>query len=353
MKQKAAGNRRLLPPGDLSTFCSQVCMVLRAAIPISEGIAAIGENVDTQEGKELIRRIQPVLEQKGSLSESLKAAGAFPDYMVSMIDIGEKAGKLDDVMEALALYYEREDRIRNRIRSAVVNPLILTLMMAAVVAVLLIRVLPVFNDVFHDMGSPISAATSSILYGGTAIGQVALVIIALLAVLLIAVLLAGKTRNGYRRLTGLASVFGFTRRLSEKIDCSHFASVFSMMLSSGYDTSRALELIPNILTDSGICEKISRCRASLDRGESFPNAMEKAHLFPGIYGSMVRIGTKTGNLDEVMKNLAERYSEEVDESIGKAVSFIEPAMVAVLSIVIGAILLSVMLPLMGIMSSIG
>jgi Type II secretory pathway, component PulF len=352
-EKKNRGAGRVLAPGDISLFCSQVCMVLRAAIPLPEGIAAIGENMENESGRGLVRSLQTDLERNGSLSQTLKNAGVFPPYMVSMVHIGEKAGKLDDVMEALSLYYERDDRLRSRVRSAVVYPLILTLMMAAVIAVLVVRVLPIFDDVLRDMGSDMTAVSAAVMRAGTTIGVVALVVILLLAVLLVVLLIIGRTAAGSDGLAVLLARFRPTRRLTDKIDSARFASVLSMMLSSGYDTSEALELIPDIITGRRMLEKIDRCRKAVAGGEPFPRALEQAQMFPGIYGSMVRVGTKTGNLDEVMKSLAQRYSEEADESIGRAVAVIEPAMVAVLSIVIGAILLSIMLPLMGIMSSIG
>lgn len=344
---------RPLSSNDVSLFCSQVVLILRAAIPLQEGIAAIRENVEDANGRELILRIQKSLEQNGSLYLALKNAGVFPKYMVNMVNIGEKAGKLDNVMEALSLYYDRDDRLRRRIRSAILYPLILILMMAAVISVLVIKVLPVFNEVFLDMGSDMSAVSSSVMRIGMDIGKYALIVIIVLAVLLLLVLIFSKTESGSRKIADVLGRFGPTRRLSDKVASARFASVMSMMLSSGYDTSEALELIPNILTNRKMIDKVKKCSEAVNTGASFPKAMESVNMFPGIYASMISIGAKTGNLDTVMHNLAELYSEDVDDSVDKVVSVIEPSMVAVLSIVIGAILLSVMLPLMGIMSSIG
>ncbi len=342
-----------LSSSDVSLFCSQVVLLLRAGIPLQEGIGAISENIDNPKGRELISRIQSGMEQNHSLYLALNSTGAFPKYMVNMINIGEKAGKLENVLEALSLYYDRDDKLRGRIRSALLYPFILILMMATVISVLVIKVLPVFDAVFMDMGSDMSAASTAVMHAGTVIGKVALVIIIILSVLLLLALILYKTEKGYQWISTFLSNFSLTRRLSDKIASARFASAMSLLLSSGYDTSEALELIPNILNNRIIIDKINKCREAVDSGVSFPTALSDVNLFPGIYSSMVNIGSKTGSLDTVMHRLAEIYSEDVDESVNKAVSFIEPAMVAILSIVIGAILLSVMLPLMGIMSSIG
>ncbi len=356
MNEKTTVNQSSAKPlssSDVSLFCSQVVLLLKAGIPLQEGIGAISENIDNAKGRELISRIQTGLEESGSLYLSLNSTGAFPKYMINMVNIGEKAGKLDTVMEALSLYYDRDDKLRTRIRNALLYPLILILMMAAVISVLMIKVLPVFDAVFMDMGGDTSATASAVMYAGTAIGKTALVIILLLSAVLLIALILYKTEKGYKWISESMSNFPMTRRLSAKIASARFASVISMLLSSGYDTSEALALIPTILSNKNIIEKVHQCRKSVDTGSSFPKALGDANLFPGIYASMISIGAKTGSMDTVMSRLADIYNEDVEDSVNKAISFIEPALVAILSIIIGAILLSVMLPLMGIMSSIG
>jgi len=342
-----------LSSSDVSLFCSQVVLLLRAGIPLQEGIGAMSENIDTPKGKELLHRIQTGMEQNHSLYLALNSTGAFPNYMINMINIGEKAGKLESVLDALSLYYDRDDRLRSRIRSALLYPFILILMMGAVISVLVIKVLPIFDAVFMDMGSDMSAASATILHAGTVIGKIALIAIIVLSVFLLCALILYKTEKGYQWISTVLNNFPLTRRLSDKISSARFASAMSLLLSSGYDTSEALELIPNILTSKLMIGKLHLCREAVDSGAAFSKALADVHLFPGIYSSMIGIGAKTGNLDTVMSHLADIYAEDVDESVNRAVSFIEPAMVAILSIVIGAILLSVMLPLMGIMSSIG
>lgn len=338
---------------DVSLFCSQVVLILKAGIPLAEGIAAIGENVQSAQGKELVQQIGAEIERNGSLYSALKHTGKFPDYMVNMVNIGEKAGKLESVMDALSLYYARDDRLRRRVRSAVLYPLILVLMMAAVIGVMVVKVLPVFNEVFLDMGTDLSATSQAVIRVGTSIGQYALAVVLILAAILIIILVMSKTEAGSHCIMNLLESFSPTRKLSDKIATARFASVFSMLISSGYDTDEALELIPDILTNRDVIAKIKKSRQDVRAGKPFVKALEDANLFPALYSSMIHLGAKTGSLDTVMSNLADIYSDEADESISRAVSIFEPVMVAALSVVIGGILLAVMLPLMGIMTSIG
>ncbi|HEX3038228.1 MAG TPA: type II secretion system F family protein [Oscillospiraceae bacterium] len=342
-----------LVASDISLFCSQTALILKAAIPMQDGMAAIQENVESAQGKQLLKEIENSIAENGSLYTALLKTGAFPSYMVNMVNIGEKSGKLDNVMEALALYYDREDTLKKRVKSAVLYPFILILMMAAVIAILVIKVLPIFNQVFQDLGSDVSASSAAVLNVGIAIGKYAFWVILVLAVLVVISILFTKTRKGAQVFTDLLSSFAVTRKLSGKIAAARFASVMSMLISSGYDTSEALDLVPKVLNNKTVIGKVEKCKEGIRTGSSFAQAVTDVHMFPGIYSSMIHIGAKTGNLDTVMEKLAALYDEDVDTSINNAVSVIEPVMVGVLSVVIGSILLSVMLPLMGIMSSIG
>ena len=338
---------------DISLFCAQLALILKSGIPLQDGISAIGENITEPKAKKIIGQLQESVASNTPFYQALKDSGVFPRYMVNMIEIGEKSGKLDNVMDALSVHYSREDQLKKSVRSAILYPFILVLMMSVVIGVLVIKVLPIFNQVFQDLGTEMSSFSTLIMNIGINVAKYAFIVILVLAVLLFVAFLYSKTQKGSVWFARFFSRFGPTKKLSARIASARFASVMSMMLSSGYDTDAALEMVPNIITNDVVSDKIAAARKDIAGGMSFAEAVTKAQLFPGIYSQMVSIGMKTGNMDSVMQKLADVYNEEVDRSINRAVSIIEPILVGILSIIIGAILLSVMLPLMGIMSSIG
>ena len=320
---------------DVSLFCSQVALILKSAIPLADGIGAIKESVADDAAVKMIDALEKAVMQGIPFYEALRVCGRFPDYMVNMIEIGEKAGKLDQVMESLAKYYDREDQLKKSIRSAVLYPFVLVVMMSVVIAVLVIKVLPVFNEVFRDLGSSMSQTARVVLDVSANVG------------------IASRTPAGSRFFSNLCDRFGSKKGLAAKVASARFASVMAMMLSSGYSVDEALKLIPNIITNQTIRGKVARCGKLLEGGASFTAAIEEVGIFPGVYGRMVGIGNKTGNLDTVMQRMADLYEQEVDSSISRMVAVVEPVLVGILSVIIGAILLAVMLPLMGVMSSIG
>lgn len=351
--RQTAKTNKTITAGDTAIFCTQVALILKSGIPLYDGVPALCENVDDESTRAVFQKIDETVKETGSLYQGLKAAGVFPSYMVNMVNIGEKSGKLEDVMESLAAYYEREDKLKSSIRGAILYPLILIVMMAVVIGVLIVKVLPIFNQVFQELGSEMSATSTMVMNIGMAVGKYALILLGVVIVVLLVLFLYSKTKRGGQKFDGFFGRFFLTKKLSQKIASGRFASITAMMLSSGYDVDQTLDMIPDIITNKTVIDKVAECKKLTRQGETFATAIVKVGLFSGVYARMISVGFSTGSMDTVMKKLADIYEEEIDDSVNSMVSIIEPTMVAVLSIIIGAILLSVMLPLMGIMSSIG
>lgn len=334
---------------ELSAFSSQLALVLRAGMFLPDGVAAMA----AESGDPVIEALNTSVRGGAKLAAAMKDAGAFPAYMVNMAALGEEAGKLEQVMTSLSLYYEREHTVKNQMKSAVFYPMILVAIMIVVIAVLLVKVLPVFADVFADLGGAAGAVSPDIAAFGTVAGYTALFVAALM--LALCVYLSAKLRSaaGYASLMRALSKIGFTRNLAGKIATGRFAFALSMLLESGYPLDGALQALPAIVENREIGARIETCRASLAEGASFSKAMEESGLFSGMYAHILGVGFRAGALESVTGKIAEIYEEEIDHTIARLVSVIEPALVALLCLIIGAILLSVMLPLMDIMTGIG
>ena len=158
-------------------------------------------------------------------------------------------------------------------------------------------------------------------------------------------------REKAERLIG--RMFPMIRRLWAMMTASRFASIMEMMLRSGFPLEESMELLDSVFTDEDSRQKIKACRDAIGEGVSFPEAVEKAGIFDPLYGRMIRLGFAAGKTDAVMDKLSEVYEADMDERIGHLISLIEPTLVTVLSLIIGAILLAVMLPMVSILTTIG
>ena len=344
-------NKKGLSSAELSNFCGQVALILEAGLPLYDGMETLAGADQNSENADLYVSASKGVTEKGSLYDALKEDDRWPEYLVEMVGIGEKSGQLDHVMRGLEAYYAREDRIRSSVVSAVTYPLVLGMMLVLIVLILLWRVLPVFRRVLGSMGMAAGDSGSAMMRLGTALGWVIMGVVAVmvLAAVTIAVLL--RTKHRERVLALLRRLLPSMQKLSRRLSASRVASVLSMMLTGGFPMDEALEMTSKVLSEKNAAEQVNAIRGGLEAGKSFSDAVAETQIFDELHNRMIAMGSATGREDQVLGKLAELYEEQAEEDISRLVSIIEPTLVALLSLVIGAVLLSVMLPMAGILSS--
>lgn len=354
MTRKGENERNtVIAPEETALFCEQIAMLLKSGILLGDGISAL---CDAYRGSRYGARFEALrsdVARTGCLYEAVRDSGLFPGYMVQMVRIGEKSGALEEVMASLASYYEREASLRRSIRSAVVYPLVLIAMMSVLIVVLAVKVMPVFEEVFQNMGGDMPASSRSLMLFGQTAGSVILVLLGALLILALVTALLLRTSLRQRTLDWLCRLLPAFRRINEKLSSARFAAVMGKLLTSGFPISEALDLIPDLMTDESTKRRAVDCKKAIEGGASFSDAVEKTRMFSDIYNKMIRVGNAAGQLDAVMNRLAALCEDEADEDIKRMAGVIEPLIVAFLAVVIGAILLSVMLPLASILSSVG
>lgn len=345
--------QKMLANREISVFCAQVAMLLRSGIAVPEGIRIMLEDNESREGREILAAVLEHCELGEPLSTALETSGVFPKYLLDMVRIGEASGRLDEVMQALQQYYEREEAIRKNIRSAVRYPLIMILMMVLVVGVLIIKVLPIFNQVFAQLGTEMTGVSGSILRIGMTLSRYSFVLVVLIALVAAFFVYCSATESGHSLRRRMGMHFFATKKMYERIADARFASGMAMLLASGLDVDKSLEMVARLVDHPVLQARIADCQKKIADGANFAGALVDAKLFSGVYGRMISIAFKTGSADTVMQELADRCNEEVQDEVNDKIFMIEPTLVAVFSVIVGIILLSVMLPLMGIMSTIG
>lgn len=335
---------------EISAFCEQMAMILKAGISAMEGISIMKEDAQTQAERELLENIYEKVQETGTLSPALEETGMFPEYLCKMTQIGEETGTLDDVLVSLERYYERQESISKSIRSALTYPLIMIGMMALVIVVLLTRVMPVFQQVFRQLGMEMSGFSRGALMLGNALSRYAVVFVVIIVALAVWFVWLVKTKSGRVKLESLGQRFKFTKEISDKMAICRFAGGLSLTLKSGLTPERGLELAEELNENSFFGEKISSCKKMMEEGAGMSEAFRQANIFTGVYARIADLAGRTGQMDEMMGKLSDQIEEEIDEKIGSFISMLEPTLVILLSVIVGTILLSVMLPLLGILA---
>lgn len=330
-----------------------LALLLHAGVPLADGIYLLAEE-ETDPLCPLLTQIGGQLDQGRSFSDAAGQSGHFPDYVLGMLQVGEHTGRLEECCEALAAYFDERQHTADRLRSALVYPAMLLLLMLAVIGVLLVKVLPVFDRVYATLGSRLTGIAAGLLQLGRllqAAMPVLLVVLGLIAATALAAVLVPSFGSFLARV--LKQHFG-DRGVLRSFNNAHFARALSMGLSSGLPAEEAAALAQTLLADRpAASQRCSECVALLAQNVALPEALRRTGLLSAADGRMLAVGLRSGRGDRVMEEVADRMNEEAAARLEETLAQVEPAMVLAASLLVGAILLTVMLPLMNIMSSIG
>ncbi len=343
-------NKTPLSNLETAAFCNQMAMILKSGISSLEGLTILEEDSQNENERALITSMREKMEETGFFYEAVENAGVFPDYLLHMVRLGEETGTLDEVMESLSTHYTREDHLARTIKSALTYPLIMIAMMLVVILILITKVMPIFNQVFTQLGQEMSGFSLGILKAGEGLSRYASVFIVIAAVFVILVFYLTRTKNGKAILMRAGYHLSFSRNIYEKTAACRFADGMALTLRSGMSPEQGIHLAGNLVENEQFRKKLETCQSKLDEGMDLSEAFKESDIFTGVYAKMASIAGKAGVMDEVMSQIASEYEDDVDNQITSIIAGLEPTLVIILSVIVGAILFSVMLPLLGIMA---
>lgn len=345
-----------LDSAGISLFCESVAMMLAAGIQTDEAVGMLSEDIGDEGLQATCVAVYQSLNEGRTLAESMQAVGAFPRYAVDMVRVGENAGRTEEVLRALGVYYDEEDRLFAKIRSAVGYPAALLCVMSIILAFTVIIILPVFEDVYVSMAGSLTNGSSGAVGASIAIGWVALGVTLVCTVVALAGAFACRSEAGRMAVMQLFEKFPATKGAMEQLAVSRFASALAAYTASGVNTDTAMKEAMEVVEHAGLKRKAAQAYALMIDAKaprSLAQAISEAEVFEQIHARMLTIGTRSGSLDAALDRLSANFFDDAILQIDSAIDNIEPALAAFLTIAVGATLISVMMPLIGIMGSIG
>ena len=331
-------------------FCNQMAMILESGFSLNQGVTMVYEEMDDKNIKGVLQEVAKYLDEQVSFSEAIDLTKAFDDYMVNLVKVGETSGNLDDVMQSLSEYYARIDDITNKLKQALTYPIILIIMMVVVVGIIVFKVLPIFKDVLNGLGSDLSSYANSFMEFGQIFSLICFAVLLVLVIVIIAGYLYQRVTH-VNVLSNVVQKSFLTRKLSRALNKAQITNALSLFISSGYDLQEAMKFVPKLVDDKQLRANLEKCNEDLINGDSFVEVIKKYQIYQGMQLNMIQVGFKTGQVDIIMKQLSNSFQEEVSRAIDQFLNIIEPTIVTLLSLVVGIVLMSVMLPLISIMSS--
>ena len=343
-----------VPAQYLPVFCRELYQLVRTGIPIAEGLSMLREDETDPDAHSWLDTLCKSTEEGMPLASALRESGAFPAYMTDMVALAEETGRLEDTLLSLQRHYDRQLRMAADIRGAVTVPVTLFAVMVAVVVLLVTQVLPVFDRVFAQLGVRMGAVATGMMNAGAVLakagtGLAVVLVLAAAAALVVALVpsLREKFAGWFRLNFGGRGILG-------QMAVARFASSMSMAVASGLTMEDSVELAAKLCGGAReIDAKTAQCHSDIQDGGSPADALAKSGLFTGRDCRLLKLAEQTGSLPETLEDLASRQEEAGLRSIDRMVGAIEPTIVVITSALAGVILLSVMLPLMGLLSTIG
>ena len=335
---------------ELFQFCEQFSIILRSGMSAIEGLAILNDDSQTERGKEILTFLYKDMEESGSLAHAMEQSGAFPASAAAYVRTGEETGCLDEVMKGLSAFYAKEIQITDQIQSAVAYPLVMLGMMTAVIVILLVKVLPVFRQVFRQLGLEMSGISGALLRIGETLSRYSTAFLVLLAAMIGFILFLVLHPKGQELIRKIVCRFPGMKEIPVNLDYSRLCQCISLGIRSGLSPELCVELAGAVVTQTEIREKLASIQKQLAEGYGFTEAITESGLFKAMELRLISLGFQAGASDEVMEKLAEQYEEKSTDSVSHIVSILEPTIVIVLSILVGLVLLSVMMPLLGLLS---
>lgn len=335
---------------ELFQFCEQFSIILRSGMSAIEGLAILNDDSQTERGKEILTFLYKDMEESGSLAHAMEQSGAFPASAAAYVRTGEETGCLDEVMKGLSAFYAKEIQITDQIQSAVAYPLVMLGMMTAVIVILLVKVLPVFRQVFRQLGLEMSGISGALLGIVETLSRYSTAFLVLLAAMIGFILFLVLHPKGQELIRKIVCRFPGMKEIPVNLDYSRLCQCISLGIRSGLSPELCVELAGAVVSQTETREKLASIQKQLAEGYGFTEAITESGLFKAMELRLISLGFQAGASDEVMEKLAEQYEEKSTDSVSHIVSILEPTIVIVLSILVGLVLLSVMMPLLGLLS---
>ena len=335
-------------------FCRVFSTMINAGLPLIQCLDLLAQQEQNKNFAKIIRSIKEDIEGGTSLTNALKKyPQIFDDLFVNLIAAGEAGGMLDVILERLSNYMEKALRLKRKVKGAMTYPIAVLVIAVSVVALLLLKVIPVFKKMFEGMGGTLPGPTQFLINASEFMQHYFLYLIALFVAIYIALTRFYKTEKGRLMIDSLilkTPVFGL---LMKKVAVSKFSRTLSTMMTSGVPILEGLTIVSKTSGNKVIENALMKTRQSISEGRSIAEPLAETDIFPPMVIQMISVGEATGALDSMLSKIANFYDEEIDVAVDSMTALLEPVMMVFLGGVVGGMIIAMYLPIFKLASVVG
>ena len=339
----------------LTQFTRQLATLVNAGLPLMRGLEVLKRQMKDPQMNEALVGISENIAAGGTFSESLtQYPKIFDNLYVNMVKAGEAGGVLEVVLGRLAEFAEKSEKIKNKVKGAMIYPIVVLVAAIGITAFLLVAVIPKFKQVFNDMlgGAALPAITQAVIDLSEWVQHNGLTIAIIVAAVVVIKKVVGKTPAGAKFYDFLSLKMPVTGTLVQRTAVSRVTRTLGTLLSSGVPILQSLVIVRDTTGNRIVSQALQNVHDAVKEGEGMTQPLAQCSVFPPMVVSMVEVGEETGALADMLTRIANTYDDEVDNAVAGMTAAIEPALIIVLAVVVGTIVIAMFLPMIKIISSV-
>ena len=342
-----------LKPKDFIIFLRQFATLISAGILLVESLDLLAEQPTNPRLKAILEDLSTEVQEGSPPSVSMsKHPAVFPNLLIQMIQSAEVSGRLEEVLEQMANYYEKQYRNKQNVTTAMSYPIVVGILALVITALLLIFIVPIFGEMFASFGSELPAITQMVLGLSQWFQKYwVLILVFLLATIFLLRYLSQRDKMAYS-FDYLQLKIPIIGMFLQKTILARMTQTLSSLLNSSVPILQALDVTSQVVDNRVVEEVLIAAKKDVEQGESLAKPMEAHWFFPNLIIQMIKVGEASGSLDEMLKKASDIYEQEVEEASEKLQSLIEPLLIVFLSVIVGFIVLSIVIPMFGLFEQI-
>jgi len=343
---KKSGKKKIAPK-DIAVFFRQLATMMSAGVPLVQAFEIIGRGHENAGMRELLLKIKAEVESGTSLSDTLsKHPLYFDDLVISLVNAGEQAGVLETLLDKIATYKEKTEYLKAKIKKALFYPTAVIIVAVIVTAILLIFVVPQFEELFSNFGADLPAFTRLVVNLSEFMQEYWWLIFGILAGAGVGFVQGKKRSRKFGRvLDRMVLKMPIVGPIMHKAAVARYARTLSTMFAAGVPLVEALQSVAGATGNVVYSDAVLMIRDSVATGQQLTFAMSQTGLFPNMVEQMVAIGEESGSLDAMLSKVADFYEQEVDDAVDALSSLLEPLIMSILGILIGGLVVAMYLPI--------
>ena len=339
--------RRSITAPELSLLTRQLSTLLGAGVQLTEALGTLGEQSERPHVKRMLSQVRERVREGSSLADAIAVhPDIFNDLYVGMVRVGETAGALEPVLDRLADYSERQSEFVGKVRAALTYPVIMITLGMLLMGVLVIYVIPQVATVFEQQNAALPLMTRGLIAVSNFLSNYWLLILIALAATAAGIRFGLATRAGCRFYDQWVLRLPFIGPTVTRIVCARFARTLATLLESGVQLVPALTAVKRVVSNGLLAEAIEHSRESIREGHGMGETLKRSHLFPPLLVEMIKIGERSGELEQMLHRVADNYEREVDASLGQLTTLLGPVMTVMMGAIILIMMLSILQPIL-------